>query len=69
MRRNWCCFRFETGVSGNLWSCLKQIKPLVMYDVEHGMALEPMKGNRASSGVDFGYTELFRIPVVTSVPF
>ena len=33
------------------------------------MALEPMQGNRASSRVDLGYPELFRIPVVTSVSF
>ena len=40
-----------------------------MYDVEHGVALEPMQGNRVSSRVDFSYTKLFRIPVVTSVSF
>ena len=56
-------------VSGNLWSCLKEVKPLVMYDVERVMALEPMQGNRASFRVDLGYTELFRIPAVTSVSF
>ena len=57
------------GVSGNLWSCLKEVKPFVMYDVERGMALEPMRGNQASSRVDFAYTELFCIPAVTSVCF
>ena len=36
-----------------------------MYDVEHGMTLEPMQENRASSRVDLGYTELFHIPAVT----
>ena len=41
--------------------------PLVLYDVEHGIAIEPMKGKLASSGVDLGYTELFCIPEVTSV--
>ena len=46
---NWCSSRLETGVSGNLWSCLKEVKPLVMYDVEQGMALEPIQGNRGSS--------------------
>ena len=30
------------------------------------MALEPMQLNRASSRVDLGYTELFRVAVVTS---
>ena len=42
------------GVSGNLWSCLKEIKPLVVYDVECGKALEPMQGNQASILVDLG---------------
>ena len=40
-----------------------------MYDVERRMALEPMQGNRASSHVELGYTELFRVPAVTSVSF
>ena len=62
-------YRLETGVSGNLWSCLKEVKPLVVYDGERGIALAPMQGNRASSRVDLGYTELFHIPAVTSVSF
>ena len=33
------------------------------------MALKPMQENRVSSRVDLGYTELFRIPAVTSVSF
>ena len=36
--------------------------PLVLYSVEHGIAMEPMKGKCASSRVDLGYTELFCIP-------
>ena len=32
------------------------VKPLVMHDVEGVMALEPKKGNHASSRVDLGYT-------------
>ena len=40
-----------------------------MYDVEHRIAMEPMKGKWASSHVDLGYTELFCIPEVTSVFF
>ena len=40
--------------------------PLVLYDVEHGIAMEPMKGKWASSQVDLGYTELFCIPEVTA---
>ena len=55
------------GVSGNLWSCLNEVKPLVMFDVEQGMALEPMQGNQASSQVDFLYSDLFCVPMVTSV--
>ena len=39
----------------------------MMYDVEHGIAMEPMKGKWASSQVDLGYTELFCIPEVPSV--
>ena len=66
---NWCSYRLETAVSGNLWSCPKEVKPLVLYDRERGMALKPMQGNRSSFQVDLGYTELFHIPVVTSVFF
>ena len=50
---------------GNLWNCLKEVKPLV-FDGEHGMALEPMQGNRATSRVDLWYTELFHVAAVTS---
>ena len=50
---------------GNLWNCLKEVKPLV-FDGEHGMALEPMQGNQASSRVDLWYTELFHVAAVTS---
>ena len=46
-----------------------EIKPLVLYDVEHGVAMEPVKGIWASSQVDLGYTELFCIPEETSVFF
>ena len=48
-------------------SFLKEVKALVLYDVEHGVAMEPMKGKRASSRVDLGYTELFCIHEVTAV--
>ena len=37
-----------------------------MYAVEHGIAKEQMRGKRASSCVDFGYTERFCIPELTS---
>ena len=39
---------------------------LVLHAVEHGIAIEQMRGKWASSCVDFGYTELFRIPELTS---
>ena len=38
--------------------------PLVLYSVEHGIDIEPMKWKWASSRVDLGYTELFCIPEV-----
>ena len=40
-----------------------------MYDVERGMAVEPIQRNQASPRVDLSYTEVFRIAVVTSVSF
>ena len=54
------------GVSGNLCRFLKEVKPLELYAVEHGKATEQMRGKWASSCVDFGYTELFCIPELTS---
>ena len=54
------------GVSGSLCRFLKEVKPLVLYAVEHGIAMEQMRGKWASSCVDFGYTELFCIPELTS---
>ena len=59
-------YRLEACVSVNLCSFLKEVKPLVRYSLEHGIAMEPMKGKWASSCVDFGYTELFCIPELTS---
>ena len=38
----------------------------MLYAVEHGIAMEPMRGKSASCGVDLGYTELFCIPELTS---
>ena len=52
------------GVSENLCRFLKGVKPLVLYSVKHGIAMEPMKRKRASSRVDLAYTELFCIPEV-----
>ena len=43
------------------------VKPLVLYDVHRGMVMEPMQGKLASSQFDFGHTDLFCVPEVTSV--
>ena len=43
--------------------------PLVLYDVDRGVDMEPMQGKLASSQFDFGYTDQCCIPVVTSVFF
>ena len=53
-------------MSGNLCRFLKEVKPLVLYAVERGIAKEQMRGKWASSCVDFGYTDLFCIPDLTS---
>ena len=52
--------------SGNLSSFLKRDKPLVLYDADRGMVMEPMKGKLASSQFDLGHTDLFCVPEVTS---
>ena len=57
------------GVSRNLWSCPKEVKPLVLYDGVQGIALNTVKGNRLSFQVDLGYTEVFPIFAVTTVSF
>ena len=56
--------RLEAGVSENLCSFLKEVMPLVLYSVKHGIAMEPMMGKWASSRVHLGYNELFCIPEV-----
>ena len=48
----------------NLCRFLKEVRPLVPYAVEHGLAMEQRRGKWASCCVDFGYTELFCIPEV-----
>ena len=48
--------------SGNLSSFLKGVKPLVLYDVDRGVVMQPMQGKLASSQFDFGYTKQFWIP-------
>ena len=55
--------------SGNLSSFLKGVKPLVLYDEERGMVMDPIQGKLASSQFDFGHTDLFCVPEVTSVFF
>ena len=53
-------------VSQGIYRFLKEVKPLVLYAVEHGIAMEKMRGKWASSRVDLVYTELFCIPELTS---
>ena len=48
-------------------SFLKEVNPIVLYDVESGITTEPMNGKWASIRVDLGYTKLFCIPEVTAV--
>ena len=57
------------GVAGDLGSCPKEAKPIVLYDGECSIALKPMQGNWSSFHADLGYTELFHIPAMTSVSF
>ena len=66
---NWCSYRFEMGVSWNLWIVVKDVKTLVVYDVEWEAAMDSMKGKCSSSWVDLGYTIQFCVPEVTSVFF
>ena len=40
-------YRLETGVAGNLWSCPKEVNPLVLYDGEQKIAVESIHGNQA----------------------
>ena len=62
-------YRLETVVSGNVWSCPKEAKQIVLYDGEWGIPLKPMQGNWSSFQVDLGYTELFHIRAVKSLSF
>ena len=47
-----CCLRESLEVP-------KWVKPLVLYDVDRGVVMEPMQGKLASSQFDFGYSEQF----------
>ena len=55
--------------SGKFSSFLNGVMPLVLYDEDRGMVMEPMQGKLASSQFDWGHTDLFCIPEVTSVFF
>ena len=55
--------------SGNLSSFLKRVKPLVLYDEDRGIVMEPMQGKLASSQFDLWHTDLFCVPEVTSCFF
>ena len=50
-------------------SFLKGVKPLVQYDEDRAMVMEPMQGKLASSQFDLGHTDLFCVPEVTTVFF
>ena len=55
--------------SANLWWFLKGVKPLVLYDEDRGMVIEPKLGKLASSQFDLGHSDLFCVPEVTSGVF
>ena len=55
------------GVSGNIWIVVKDVKTLVVYDVECEMTMDSMKEKCASSSNDLGYNNLFCIAEVTCV--
>ena len=63
---NWCSYRLEMGVSGNIWIVPKDVKTLDVYDVKWETTMDPMKGKCASSWVDLRYTNQFCVPEVTS---
>ena len=73
MKLSWiCCTEIYIHIdvrlfSQLLYSLLKEVSPLVLYDVDHGIAMEPKNGRWASSRVDLGYPKLFCIPEVTAV--
>ena len=66
---NWYSYRLEMGVSAKLWIVVKDVKTLVVYDVEWEMSMDSMKGKCASSWVGLAYTYQFCVPEVTSVFF
>ena len=66
---NWWSSIVEKVVSGNLSRFLKGIKPLLLYDLDRGVVMEPMQGKLASSQFNFAYIEQFCIHGVTSVFF
>ena len=66
---NLCSYRLEMGISGNLWIVVKDVKTLVVYDVEWETAMDSMKGKWASSWFDLEYTNQFCVPELTSVFF
>ena len=43
--------------------------PIVLYDEDRGMVMDPVQGQLASSQFDFGHTDLLCVPEVTSVFF
>ena len=45
------------------------VKPLVLYDEDCGMVMEPMQGKLALFQFDLRHTNLFCVPEMTSVFF
>ena len=54
-----CSSRLMMVCSGNLWSCLKEVKTPVIFDGDCGMALEPMQVIWASSRGEGGHLMVF----------
>ena len=55
-----------TVLLATLSSFVKGVKPLLLYDEDRGMVMEPMQGKLASSQFDLGHNDLFCVPEVTS---
>ena len=64
--RTWCSSKLWMVLSGNLWSCLREVKPLVVVDRECGISLVPMQGNQASSRIDLRYIDYFCVAELNS---
>ena len=57
--RNEYSYRLEGGVSENLCSFLKEVKPVVLYSVEKWIAMEPMNGKKLHLELIWGTPSYF----------